>query len=60
MDHTDYYIRLFVDWIPFLIFLGILVYFMKKGIGGNKPNSWKARANISRNIWKRHARSMRI
>jgi ATP-dependent Zn protease len=36
MDHTDYYIRLFVDWIPFLIFLGILVYFMKKGIGGKQ------------------------
>ena len=33
---NSYYTRLFVDWIPFLIFLGILIYFMKKGVGGKQ------------------------
>jgi ATP-dependent Zn protease len=34
MDH--YYLQLFLDWVPFLIFIGLLIYFMKKGIGGKQ------------------------
>jgi ATP-dependent Zn protease len=33
---SQYYVRLFLDWVPFLIFIGLLIYFMKKGIGGRQ------------------------
>ena len=28
--------RYVFDWVPFLIFIGLLIYFMKKGIGGRQ------------------------
>ena len=33
---SQYYVRLILDWIPFIIFIGVLIYFMKKGIGGRQ------------------------
>ncbi len=33
---SSYYWRLLADWIPFLIFIALLIYFMKKGIGGKQ------------------------
>ena len=32
----NYYWRLLADWLPFLIFIALLIYFMKKGIGGKQ------------------------
>ena len=33
---NSYYVRVLVDWIPFLVFLGVLIYFMRKGVGGKQ------------------------
>ena len=33
---SDQYWRLVADWLPFLIFIGLMIYFMKKGIGGKQ------------------------
>jgi ATP-dependent Zn protease len=29
-------LRMLVDWIPFLVFVGVLIYFMRKGVGGKQ------------------------
>ncbi len=33
---TAYYVRLVLDWVPFIVFVGLLIYFAKKGIGGKQ------------------------
>jgi hypothetical protein len=34
----DYYplIRIVLDWVPFIVFVGIFVFFMRKGVGGKQ------------------------
>ncbi len=31
MDDFYCYLKPLLDWIPFLVFIGLLIYFMKKG-----------------------------
>jgi hypothetical protein len=30
------FVRLLVDWVPFVVFVGLMIYFMRKGIGGKQ------------------------
>ena len=31
-----YYWRIVLDWVPFVIFIGLMIFFMKKGFGGKQ------------------------